>query len=402
MPKFSICLFAFMKQFFQALREWNAKPLLARDYSFIALVWIFFELVWFLNFGFNFEQEARKYINEANFFRENNNFSQARFLFYSTTIFINYLSSIIGTGIYGTLVFLLLFNLSCCLFFFRACAVFFGSKIKSFLIVLSLLSFWPYQEWTLTLYSDSFYYSSILLLTGHILLFRQLTIRYVLLLIFLLLMIVFTRPTGILMVFSVLAFIFFYLNKVQKMFFVAFSLLSTAGLVIIVQIVFTTTSDWNVSRALLDENMICDIPVKQSAYIPALSNSPNHLYQFFYFIVYNFSHFIGLALPRLKLFFFMIRDYYSVIHNVYLLLCLLFSYATIVIGFKRIKVKLGTARVVFIFTSFVFLGGVVALQCDDYHNRFFLSLFPLLVLSTATAVFSYTDKFFIFSESYKY
>jgi hypothetical protein len=41
---------------------------------------------------------------------------------------------------------------------------------------------------------------------------------------------------------------------------------------------------------------------------------------------------------------------------------------------------------VFIFSSIIMFSMAIAFQCDDYHNRFFLTLVPFLVTMAAVEV----------------
>ena len=117
-----------------------------------------------------------------------------------------------------------------------------------------------------------------------------------------------------------------------------------------------------------------------------VSDHPNQLYRLFFYITHNFSHFSGLALTRLKYFFLNTRTYYSVTHNAFLLISLFSIYACILIGIKRIRKTFPTSLLVFIFSAIFFFAVAIAFQCDDYHNRFFLTLMPLLtVLAVAGA-----------------
>ena len=135
-------------------------------------------------------------------------------------------------------------------------------------------------------------------------------------------LVIISRPLGVLFVFPVLIFLYFHLNSKQKRYFYAGLILAILLLCWIVQVVFTTTPDWNMQRAFLEENIICDMPVAVTNSSLEVSDHPNQLYRLFFYITHNFSHFIGLALTRLKYFFLLTRNYYSGMHNAYLLIIL--------------------------------------------------------------------------------
>jgi hypothetical protein len=164
----------------------------------------------------------------------------------------------------------------------------------------------------------------------------------------------------------------------------------------VVQVVFTTTPDWNMQRAFLEENIICDMPVVVTNSNLVVSDHPNQLYRLFFYITHNFSHFSWLALTRLKYFFLNTRSYYSAMHNAYLLTCLFLVYTCIVIGIKRIRKTFSTAVLFFIISAVFFFALAIAFQCDDYHNRFFLTLMPLLSVLAMTGFMPVINKLVIF------
>ena len=370
-----------------------------RDYLVVVMLWIIFEAIWFYKFGFNFQQEATKYINEANFILNNHHLSQGRYLFYLSTIIIITISFLLKTGLHGAVIIILVINLFSYLYFFKALKKNFINLVSRFLIILFLLSFWPYQIWSLFLYTECLFYSFVMLLFSRLLLFEKMDGKFLWSTSIILLGVVISRPLGVLFVFPVMFFLYFHLNRKQKRYFYAGLILAILLLSWIVQVVFTTTPDWNMQRAFLEENIICDMPVAVSNSHLEVSNHPNQLYRLFFYITHNFSHFLGLALTRLKYFFLLTRNYYSGMHNVYLLINLVFIYGCIVIGIKTIGKIFPLPVLVFIFSSIFFFAMAVALQCDDYHNRFFLTLMPLLaVLAIAGCVTGVRGLFTFFSK----
>ena len=351
-----------------------------RDYLIVVAMWVTAELFLFGKFGLYFQMEAEKYISEANFILENHHLSQGRYLFYLATILIIALSFLMKTGLYGAVSIILIINLLSYLYFFKALKMVFDSRLPAFLVILFLLSFWPYQTWSLFLYTECLFYSVVMILFSRLLLFKKMDIKFLGSILLILFLVIVSRPLGVLCVFPVLFFLYFHLSRRQKLFFyavltVAFFLLSW-----VVQIVFTTTPDWNMQRAFLEENIICDMPVVVSNQNLGVSDHPNQLYRLFFYITHNFSHFSGLALTRLKYFFLNTRTYYSATHNAYLLVSLLFIYGCVVLGLKKIRKTFSASLIVFIFSAIFFFALAIAFQCDDYHNRFFLTLMPLLTV----------------------
>jgi hypothetical protein len=156
---------------------------------------------------------------------------------------------------------------------------------------------------------------------------------------------------------------------------------------LIIQTVFTTTSDWSMRRSILDQSLICDIPDTNGNKNIVLSDNPSQLYQLFFYITHNFPIAFKLALVRLRYFFFMVRDYYSIIHNAYLLVYLISIYLLIIFRFKKIYDALSKPLGTFIISVILLFALTISLQCDDYHNRFFLTLMPIFMTLPVVALF---------------
>ncbi|RYG21733.1 MAG: hypothetical protein EOO07_01835 [Chitinophagaceae bacterium] len=166
----------------------------------------------------------------------------------------------------------------------------------------------------------------------------------------------------------------------------------------VIQIVFTTTPDWNMTRALTEDSIICDMPRADATNQLNLIHHSNQLYQLFYYVTHNFFHFIGLALVRLRYFFTMVRPYYSNFHNFYLIGYLLLFYGSLLIKFKTVVCQLPRPLNAFLFLSILLFAATVALQCDDYHNRFFLTLTPIFAIFTIAAWWPFVKKKIFSSE----
>ncbi len=350
-------------------------------------MWIIFQMIWIAIFKFDFQGESDKYIREANLFITNNGFTQQRFIFYATTILIIVFSTLSKIGLYGAIAIIMVINLACYLYFFKALKTVFVKPVYAYLVILFLLTFWPYQRWSITLYSEALFYSFVMLLFSILILYRSLSAKYLLTLFTILGLLILTRPMGVLFVIPVLAFIYFHLLGKQKIYFLLSLILAAFLLNYVVQIVFTTTSDWSMTAALQSDIIVADkedMPVNKNI---ILSNSSNQLYQLFYYITNNFFHFIGLAAKRLQAFFFLFRSYYSVAHNIFLIGPVILIYVLIFIRFNRISKALGKPLLFFMISSILFFAMAVALQFDDYHNRFFLVLMPIFTVMATVGLF---------------
>jgi hypothetical protein len=360
----------------------------------VILLWLFFSIIWYVFFGFNFQLEGEKYGLEADYFTTHGHFSQARYLFYSSTILIIVMAKSVFQDLHYALFLLLGINLFCYLRFYKSLTVFFLQKQYALAIIIFLLAFWPFQSWTMYLYTENIFYSLILLLFAQILQFKRLTALYLAQLGLILLLLLISRPFGILFIFPVFLFLFFRATKKTKWILALGSMLGLFIFYRISQVVFTTTPDWTVQRSFLEENLICDIPTTKGNSGLDTIQSNNQLKALFYYITHNFGHFTGLALARLRLFFLLIRDYYSPLHNIFLLMVVVPVYVIFAAGFSKIRKKIPLPLLVFMLSVIVIFAASIAMQCDDYHNRFFLCLLPFFIFMNMVVLQEWRRYFF--------
>ncbi|MDB5197612.1 MAG: hypothetical protein JWP88_1983 [Flaviaesturariibacter sp.] len=358
----------------------------------IVILWIFFEALWLVFLGPHFSLESEKYIGQARLLVTGGHLAEARFMFYFSTIAVIAFAIKSGIGLYGAMFLIMLVNLLCYLYFFKALRTLFTASAAPYLVVGFLLSFWPYQSWSVYLYSECLFYSSVLLLLSHLILFRGWSSAYLVQLFLIMAFVILSRPLGILFVIPLVVFLYFHLSRNQKIFFYVMAVLVILLFNSVVQTVFTTTSDWNLQKVMQEGDLICNIPNTSGNNNLKITNNPNQLYQLFYFVTHNFSYFCDLAAKRLLLFFTLRREYYSGFHNAYLLLCLGTVYGLILWRVRQIFSYLPLPVLVFIILVILSFTLAVALQCDDYHNRFFLTLMPFWTVLAVAGFFRFPPK----------
>jgi hypothetical protein len=374
----------------KSIKNWLFK----NDVKTIIIIWFIVEFLCYIFYGFNFTLEGEKYINEASYFTENKSFSQARFLFYSTTIFIIAFAKVVFNNLNVALLILLAINLFCYLQFYKALKIYFKEKKYPILIIVALLCFLPFQSWTMYLYTENIFYSLIILLFAHILKGTCICLSYVVKLFIITSLLLLSRPLGILFLLPIFLFLFIQAKKKERIILSVASILGLFVFYYISQVVFTTTPDWTVQRSFMEENLICDVPtVKQNTSLDVIQ-STNQLKVLWYYITHNFIHFIGLAFARLKLFFLLVRNYYSTMHNAFLLLIIIPMYLVLILGIKKINKNISSSLKVFLASCFLLFAISIAMQCDDYHNRFFLCLLPFFFFLVAVVLRNSKNYFF--------
>ncbi len=354
---------------------------------FILITWVASTLTYLYMFGIYKDLEAEKYINEAQYLIKNFGFSSPRYWFYAITVFILALSFILKIGIKGAFVIQALLNLFALLYFHKALKQFFQNQLTPLLVVLFLLIFWPYQSWIVYLYTESVFFSLILILLSTMLLYKPDNLRHLIYIVASLILVILSRPLGILFVAGVFAFVFFHANKKWRIILFLSSLLFIGIAFFIINTIFSSIDDWYITKPFEQESIICNLPNTSFSGIKLqLSSATNPLSQLQYYISHNFKHFRHFTFLKLKYFFLMTRPYYSNAHNYFLLINLIFVYALAFVGIFIKSFHSYKGILIFILTSILFYSIAIVLQCDDYHNRFILSIFPLFSIMAGKTI----------------
>jgi hypothetical protein len=345
----------------------------------IILCWLAAVIFYYTFFGLMTSLEAQKYIREANSLLTTGTVSAPRFWFYSVTIFIIAIATKAGIGLFGAFIIQAVINLLSLLLFYKALKKIFYNTTTALFIILYLILFWPYQSWIVYLYTESVYFSLILVLLSVIILHKPKKLQNLLILSTALWLVIISRPLGILFIASTYLYLFINANKKWKIIIACGSVILIVIIVCVVNIIFSSITDWTITEAFERENIICDEQtVPASGLALAASGSP--VFKLWFYITNNFSHFIHFSGIKFRYFFLMIRDYYSNAHNYFLLLNIIPVYLLAVAGFFDKKKKILKSVMAFIICSIILYTITIVLQCDDYHNRFVLSIYPLFVV----------------------
>jgi hypothetical protein len=103
------------------------------------------------------------------------------------------------------------------------------------------------------------------------------------------------------------------------------------------------------------------------------------------YVTENPQTFFKLAWLKTKAFFGLTRSYYSTGHNVFVAGYFYSLYVLILIGITRFRRKLpGSYLYLFSLAGIFWLA--VIFSCDEWHNRFFLTLTPFFILAAMQAL----------------
>jgi hypothetical protein len=348
----------------------------------IVLCWFLSLSVYYNLFGIFTQLEAEKYIYQANYLLRYGGMSASRYWFYATTIFIIALATKIKIGLVGAFIIQALINFFAYLFFYKALKTVF-TNATAILIILYLLTFLPYQSWVVYLYTESIFYSTILILLSTLILYKPDSIGNVAIICAALVLTVVSRPLGILFAISTYFCLFYSANRKWRIILLCGAVVLLTIFYFIINTIFSSIEDWTITKPFEEENIICDLPSTIHSTTLYLDKSASPAYQLLYYIYHNFDHFIHYAGIKLRYFFLMRRDYFSNKHNFYLLLNIIPVYLLGIGSFFIKNEKFRKEITAFLICSIFLYAVTIVLQCDDYHNRFVLSIYPFFVLLAA-------------------
>lgn len=347
------------------------------------VVWLISTLIYLSIHGVVTELEADKYITEAHLYINTGSFSAPRFYFYCATIFILVFAIKTGIGMFGAFVIQAVLNLFAFIIFYKALTRIFQTSFTPIIIILYLLAFSPYQSWVVFLYTESVFFSAILILTSVLILYKPDNLKSILIILAALFLTLISRPLGVL--FGVGVYLYFFINADRKwrIIIACGSVAMMALGYLFINAVFSSIHDWHITQAFEEESIICDLPASRPYQKLDLSTTGSPVYKLWYYLIHNFSHFLRFAGIKIQYFFLMTRNYYSSSHNYFLLLNIIPVYLLAVSSFFIKNRYFSKGIIVFLGSSILIYAVTIVFQCDDYHNRFILSIYPFFILLAA-------------------
>jgi hypothetical protein len=157
--------------------------------------------------------------------------------------------------------------------------------------------------------------------------------------------------------------------------------------------VIGSKGEWDFMLPYLDERIICGVPTLDHNVAIKTIPEGDSIYGLFYYIVHNFEQFSRMAFLRSKAFFGLLRSYYSTSHNIFLAAFFYPIYAAALLSLTW-WVKNNGYRLLYFSALLLMTWGTTMLTCDDWHNRWFLSISPWVILTALPAI---TKLFAIFT-----
>jgi hypothetical protein len=348
--------------------------------AILLVLWLLLNTFFLIHRGIFLQKESAKYIYEAQVFLATGRPGSSNFYLYFIQIILLAFCIKFHLGFFTAVLIQLFFNLIATAFFFKTIQYIFGNVRIAFVATLLLLSNYYYQEFNTFLYTESLFYSFTLILSCYIIHIQTLTAKKLLAVAGMLMVICITRPTGLLFLpptFLYLFLVFFKNMPTWK----KLTLLTGISILFLFLLNLALGSGGGLDFMLpfRDERIICGLPTLP-AFLPIkTTDNGNSLYGLLYYLTHNTAQFLRVAGLKSVAFWGVYREWYSIRHNIYLIAFFgtLYLMTLISLGywFRR------NSNILCYLLSAMALNWVtVMLTCDDWHNRFFLSISPFLII----------------------
>lgn len=345
----------------------------------LVILWIIIQALLYINNGIVTKLEAIKYISQANVFLETGSFTTGNYWLYSTLILLIAFCIHLKLSFAFIVAIQLILNFVSLLMFYNLSFHFLRNRKLAWFSGLFFICNVFYQWYNSYLFTESLFFSLTVIYSSYLLTLKRLQLKNIVVLILFLALLSVTRPTGILFLIPTILYIYLRfmhpLGRLVKITFVGIWL----GLFIFLLNAFMQSGgSLNFMKPYLQENIICGVNTVSEAPI-ILPENGNSLPGLFRYIYYNNPQFLKLGALKSGAFWGLLRSYYSNFHNAALVLMFYPFYILGIAGIIK-KWKAGDVRIVYILTIIIFFWLTTVLTCDDWHNRFFLTITPFLFL----------------------
>ena len=304
--------------------------------------------------------------------------------FYSTEIFVILIDKSLRAGMVFVIIIQLFFSLLATFSLYKLATHLFSEKTGLACVALFLLNY-PFHAFNTFAQTESLYYSLSIIVSSYLLRLPSLRIKNILIISIALLIITFTRPTGILFVPPVALYLWLRFGKsIRSAPIIITGTVLSILFIIVLNTAISSGGQLDFMLPFKTNQIICGVSLETYNNMKTTERG-NSIYGVFYYVTHNFSHFSNLAAQKTIAFFGLTRTYFSTGHNLFLVLFFYPLYLLIILSSKSwIKNNLHTF--VYLCTVLLITWATTLLTCDDWHNRFFLAISPYAILLSLPAV----------------
>jgi hypothetical protein len=354
------------------------------------LAWVIIQALLLYKYGIVTNNEAIKYAREANNFLNHKSFSEQKYIFYSAYIFIHVLFIKSGFETIGVYLFQLLVNLTATYLFYKTALGVYKNNLIAFIAALLLIVCYSWQYWTICLYTESFFCSMLIIYTYCLFGIKKTVSLKYLYAALAFSVLLFSRPTGILLLPVMICLIISRLIASGKYLpaFVSIALLFTA-FICLLSFEMKSASSFNFIKPFIEQNVICDIPYKPVD--RSINSYSNDFRGVWLYIQQNPFDFLRLCFLRFIAFWGLTRSYYSEVHNWILRLFFYPMYFFALTSLKQ-QIKLNHNFMLYCLSIIIVFTISVMLTCDEWSSRFIMPIMPIIILLASYGIVSLFKK----------
>ena len=349
----------------------------------VIFLWIIIQAALIIFHGITTDGEAARVIREANNLLNKEGLSATIYYLYLIEIILIVINIKVGLGFWLLVAFQLLLNAVALIKFKHFLEVFTQSKSIAYLGSLLLILCFPYQQYNSYLYTESIFFSVSIIYSCLLLQYKQIGLNESVLIIFFLLLLCITRPSGIFFFAATCVYIFFLFSRSLGigMKIILFFSLSTITLVL-VNFLMGLGGPIDILFPFKKQMIICDVSTNILGAATYQIKTDNSIFGLFNYATRFPSDFLTLGWRRLGAFFGLTRPYYSFFHNSFLILYFYTLYILIIVNLVR-NIRRLPLTFIYLLSIIAIFGLSVIASCDEWSNRFFLVLTPFLIISAS-------------------
>ncbi len=339
----------------------------------LLLVWLAVQLFLYSRHGVFTDLEAAKYIWQADYFIEHGKTDGANYWFYLVQILLLALAKITHIGFVGAYILQLLINITATYFLYQLLKKLSNTNVAGLLTLCYILNI-PLQTYNNYLQTESVYFSMVIFYSYRLFSFTSWKLKALLITCCLLAILCIIRPVG--MYFIPGTYLYIWLKFYRGV--AAWKIFSLAGLLLAAAFVLLNFAmglggEWHFMHIFENRMIICGVSEFQQKIPGKPGDAHNSLAGYWYYISNNTIAFLQMGWRKTLAFFGVYRSYYSLMHNVFIVAIIYPFYIMAAAGIKtmfRQYLPVAVFSVVIIFITWL----SVFFTCDDWHNRFLLSV----------------------------
>ena len=358
--------------------------------AIIYVAWLLVNIFLWLRLGINTSGDAKVYILESDNIISNHQFDGARLIPYSVYIFFIVILQYVFNSLFFVCLFQLIINGIALFYFYKILLKAAKQPVVPLIGCLLLVICYQYQIWNMAIYTESLYCSLLIFFLFHYLkpVYTKKDITWLFVLYILLL---FCRPTTIILSIPLLLSMIYRLFKLRNLSKIKIVFIFAAFFILLNVVLYFLLDKFNVVEEYMATKIICAATDtgKDLAYTLPPTDM-NEYFKMIYFIFNNKLTILNLSWQRLISFFTMTRAYYTITHNLFLIIFDCFYFFVI---FHRPSTFFDTYKRILIYGTVIIFSLHTMLTCDEWSGRWVVPVIPFIVLIIVNGIDNGITKF---------